>query len=123
MRQHKRTRGFTLIELLIAVAIIGLLSAIALPLYNGYIQTSREGVLMNNIASMRVFQDDFRLRTGSYLLVAADTAAITAAIGWDPQDDDADYSIADGGGGAYEVTATAVDGTTLCVSYPSGNIC
>ena len=66
-------KGFTLIELMIVVAIIGILAAIAIPAYNGYIQTSREGALINSMATMEVFQEDLRLRTGAY-----------AAGAWDP---------------------------------------
>lgn len=120
---NQRSRGFTLIELLVAIGIVAVLASIALPLYNGYVQTSREGVLVNNISSMEIFQEDFRLRTGSYLLTAADTAAITAAIGWDPQDDAIDYSIADGGGGTYEVTAVDEAGVTVCLRLPPGDPC
>lgn len=118
-----RMRGFTLVELMIVVAIIAIIASVALPLYNGYIQTSREGKLVHNISTIEVFQEDYRLRTGNYLLVAADTAAITGAIGWDPQDDSVDYSIADGGGGAYEITATDEAAVSVCLRYPGGDQC
>jgi len=110
--------GFTLIELMIVVAIIGIISAIALPIYNGYIETSREGVLVNNISTIEVFQEDFRLRNGDYFAPAADVATIEANIGWSPRDDGSvTYSIADAGD-SYRVTATDAGGVTVCMQYP-----
>jgi len=125
---RRLARGFTLIELMIAVAIIAIIASIALPAYNNYIQTSREGVLVTNISTIEVFQEDFRMRTGNYLTVAADAAAITAGIGWAPRDDgDITYSIAAGGGGtpgdAYRVTATDSSGTTVCLRMPAKTRC
>jgi type IV pilus assembly protein PilE len=112
-------RGFTLIELLVTIAILAVITAIAVPLYTGYIQTSREGTLIYNMSTIEVFQEDQRLRTGNYLTNAADLAAITAAIGWDPQTDNVAYSIAPGTGTSYRVTATDAAGTTVCMEFPA----
>lgn len=113
--------GFTLIELMITVAIVAILAAIALPLYNNYIQTSREGVLVSNMSTIEVFQEDYRLRTGGYLLAAADLDAIEAAIGWRPQDADGQitYVISSVGADSYDVTATDETGVSVCMRFPT----
>lgn len=124
-RQILLVRGFTLIELMIVVAVIAVLAAIALPAYNGYIQTSKEAVLINNISTIEIFQEDERLRNGAYLTVAADAAAIEAAIDWVPEGDEpgTTYVIAAGPAGSYEVTATSPEGTSVCLRLPDGVRC
>jgi prepilin-type N-terminal cleavage/methylation domain-containing protein len=128
MNNARPMRGFTLIELMIAVAIIALLSAIALPLYNGYVQTSREGVLLNNIASIRVFQEDALLRTGAYVpgnydVAGGDTSLSDPPLNWDPRgDDDIVYQVVLVGDD-YRVTATDEAGVTVCRQYPDDVPC
>ena len=109
---------------MVAVAIVALIAALALPAYEGYIRTSREGALVANIGTMEVFQEDFRLRTGAYLRTAADLAAISREIGWRPQaGDGAAYRIAPGDGGAYRVTAVSADGARVCLEMPARTRC
>lgn len=116
--------GFTLIELMIGIGIIAILAAFALPAYNSYIATAEQGQLISNMKTMEVFQEDFFLRNGEYAVNLANIAAIEAAIGWEPQADDGiAYSIADGDGTSYEVTAVGPTGLTICMEYPANNPC
>jgi Tfp pilus assembly protein PilE len=96
------------------------LSAIAIPLYNGYIQTSRVAALVNNIATMEVFQEDFRLRNGVYQAGEFDGGADAGllALGWAPQEDDGTVYTIVLAGTSYRVTASDTAGTTVCRQYP-----
>ena len=60
---NNKSGGFTLIELLIAVAIVGILAAIALPAYNQYVVRGKFTEAYSNLLAMRTqseqwFQDN-----------------------------------------------------------------
>ena len=122
----KNQSGFTLIELMIAVGVIAVLSAVALPIYNGYVQTSREGALVNNIATTEVFEEDYKLRNGVYQpgVYNAGPDANLTALGWQPQQNDGTvYTIVLVGTTSYKVTAVDRNGTTVCRQYPEKIAC
>ena len=53
-RKLKSDRGFTLAELLIVVAIIGVLVAIAIPIFTSQLERSREAVDLSDVKIMAI---------------------------------------------------------------------
>lgn len=60
-------QGFTLVELIIVVAVLSVLSAIAIPAYQGYIAEARAGTMLQSIETIRVFQESRRVQQGEYV--------------------------------------------------------
>ena len=59
-------RGFTLIELLVVLAIVALLSAVALPKYTQHVARQKETVLAENLRTTRLALEQFRSDRGRY---------------------------------------------------------
>lgn len=118
MRMRRKVRGFTLIELLVAIAIIGILAAIAMPSYTNYVRRANRVVaktaLMQVVTRQEAFMADRKTYATTLSALGAPYTANTVYVGKNggptTSTTNALYSIAIDAGAtatAYSVTATA----------------
>mgnify|MGYP001828333985 FL=1 len=122
----KYASGYTLVELMITAAVIAMLAAIAIPSYNGYINTSKHAAALTNAEILQPFVDNYYYENGTYLVgtydPGGDVTTLPDALGWRP-DGDKDqfkYDIAACGGGSidecYTITVTYLADTSITES-------
>jgi len=111
MIDKKLNNGFTLIEILISMAILGILAAIAIPAYNGYIKVARMSEAHNNLAALRLAEEENYLETNLYFFGnnTAEVASYSNGLWSAAKGSDGfvnfDYVVTASGGG-WSATAT-----------------
>ena len=125
MIKTTKQQGVSLIELMIAVAVIGVIAAIAMPQYNDYIANAQEGAMRESMNSIRLFQEETRLSNGAYQAGTYNPAdpnasgGLTATIGWAPRttEDEVTYVVDEVTANGFRITATHSNGTSVQESY------
>jgi len=93
-------RGFTLLELMFSVAIIAVLTAIAVPSYKEYIDKSRNSVAISDILTIQQNIERFYTNTFRYPAALLDISSSLPNGGIDPWGNAYVYlNIVDGGNG------------------------
>jgi len=105
--------GFSLIELLVVIAILGIVASIAIPAYNGYIATARKSEAHNNMASLKLAEEEYYLENNTYVAGEYDAGGTktlsTGALGWSPAEVDAKQQ--------FTYTVTAGSTSAISTSY------
>lgn len=70
MTINKHCTGVTLIELMIVVAILAIISAVAIPAFTDYIETGRKHECQQEVGTLALAEEEFMLEQGSYFLGA-----------------------------------------------------
>ncbi|WP_158161902.1 pilin [Grimontia hollisae] len=66
----KKQQGFSLIELMIVIAVIGVLTAVAIPQYQNYVQKSELGAALASVTALKINVEDKIATDGAFPTIA-----------------------------------------------------
>ncbi|HHL45433.1 MAG TPA: prepilin-type N-terminal cleavage/methylation domain-containing protein [Gammaproteobacteria bacterium] len=120
MNNPSPQKGFTLIELMIVVAILAIVTTIAVPAYTGYVKTAQRTEGWNNLNGLQLALEEYYIENGKY------TTDMTASgLNWTPKPDSGGtnhftYKVEAGSSSdiktSYKITATDVSDSSVTFS-------
>ncbi|MBV9549427.1 MAG: prepilin-type N-terminal cleavage/methylation domain-containing protein [Alphaproteobacteria bacterium] len=86
MRKRLGQAGFTLIELMIVVTVIGILAAISIPAYRGYLQQAHLAEAKPYLLDIASKERSYKIRNGTYCCSGGtlDETVLTSGLNVDP---------------------------------------
>ena len=127
LRSLNNNKGFSLIELLVVIAIIGILAAVGIPTYVGYVSGTQKTNAMNEMQAIYMVQEEYKASSSANAYygdgnsctpsLAGNTNINTELFGGKAQLDTSDpkfyYCIASGDNddGGFKIFTERPDGT------------
>ncbi len=121
-RAVRAPRGFTLIEVMITVAIVAILSAIALPAYTAYVQRSRVPPALDALSALATRMEQRFQDTGSYTCPATLADAGDFAIACEADEDGQGFTATATGSGPVDGYGFSINhqGVRATTAHPKG---
>jgi type IV pilus assembly protein PilA len=123
LRKERGDEGFTLIELLVVIIIIGILAAIAIPVFLNQRQKGWEAAVKSDLRNAATAQETYLTESNTYL--AGDVVGL-ASMGFKYSDTknyaggSAVIMASTSGNQSYCLNATAASGNAFSYSSPGG---
>ncbi len=114
---QEREEGFTLIELLVVIIIIGILAAIAIPVFLNQRNKGYDAAAKSDLKNMSIAEETYLTDNGNY------TTSVTSLVGEGfNKSSNVDGWTASVSGGAYTLVACSQSGTKWQYTSSSGSV-
>lgn len=122
-RSSGRRAGFTLAEMLVVLCLLTVIGTLAWSTYSGTLTDAKRTVLLQQIASIQIFQEDMRLRSGRYAEGVYDRTdpanpVLTLPLDWQPRNGREVAYVVTADETSYTVLARHKDGLEVSRTFP-----